>query len=690
MSTATFVEQLYQKFLFRGSDEAGKAYWINRLETGQETVAQVTYNFASSEEYTQRAKSVSELYFLLFERVPDSEGMQYWLGQVDQGMSINSLAEAFMNSQEYGNKYGDISDNRTFINQLFENSIGETPTATDEQEFTSVLNNGGRVEVIRSLASNDKFASKHGSEIEKTSLYYGVLGRAPTAQELNEAPESSADLIDYLYSHSDYSGETLPSTILQSKDVVQSNGLTINGTDGVDLFLGKKVSDAGDMNGDGLNDFIVMGGNNAYLVFGDNALATNGLDLSGLDGSNGVKITTDGSFMSITTVGDINGDGFDDVAISDRTTGSSERSFLLFGQGNTWQPVINPFDQGPETAGASTVLLNNSVEIFSPLSISGIGDVNGDGIDDLFVSSDKPLHDQNENGRLNVIYGREGAWESSFNLSTFDNSQGTVIRFSQEEPFADITAHHHGVNRVGDLNKDGIDDLVIPKDQAQASAPASAQVLYGKAGGWDAPVFLDDSTTGETAGIIAATPFRKVDSAGDFNGDGIADALFSLRVSNNDNKVVNVVFGNDNGDSSASSTNSLDGNNGVVITYSGDDGDTSFFTANPLGDVNKDGYSDIVVSRLANANTEQELYIVYGSATASDEAIDLYTLTPQQGVQLQNNHREDGYFNSLSSVGDVNGDGYSDFMMGDHLADLPGVSGVGQAYLIFGGDQLFG
>jgi len=210
MSTAALVEQLYQKFLFRGSDEAGKAYWVNRLDTGQDTLAQVTYNFAQSQEYSQRAKSVSELYFLLFERVPDSEGMKHWLNQIDQGMSTDSLAETFMNSQEYVNKYGEITDDSAFINKLFQNGTGEAPNGPEEDKFTSSLNEGGRVAVIQSLVDYDKFELKHGSEIGTSSLYYGVLGRAPSEQELSSAPDNVLELIDDLYIHPDYSDKTSP------------------------------------------------------------------------------------------------------------------------------------------------------------------------------------------------------------------------------------------------------------------------------------------------------------------------------------------------------------------------------------------------------------------------------------------------------------------------------------------------
>ena len=820
MSTETFVEQLYQKFLFRDSDTAGKADWISRLESGQESIAQVTYNFIKSPEFTGRASTVSELYFLLFNRVPDNDGMQHWLNMLDQGNSTKDLINAFIGSQEYFNLYGDVVSNDDFTTRLFQKSLGRDPT---DNELTSFDPNDrfiiprmhassmdySRAGVIETLSYYSDFKQKHSTSIENTSIYYGVLGRAPTEQELSSAPDSSVDLINTLYGHSEYTGEALPdtnfigfsqasTTVMENSgnlaitltrtgpfdnaatvnytlkatdstqasdfssntgtatfekdastatiqlpladnstsqlnrsytleitsadggkvspttsthtlqindddelqytpsnikaftDVAQSNGITIHGVEADDVF-GLEVCGAGDMNGDGLNDFIITGRDKAYVVFGDNDLANTRLNLATLDGSNGAVIKGE-SLKKVAAVGDINGDGFDDVVINDRALADgTERAFLLFGQGGTWQSEMTPFDQSSTSNAVNGVSFTNTVQNQYPLSVSGVGDVNGDGIDDLFISSPDPLrseNDQNTTGRMNVIYGQKGAWDPSFDLSSFSNSQGAIVEISQNQTANDPSVYHFGVNHVGDLNKDGIDDLVIPKEQSGDAV--SATVLYGKNGGWNAPVFLDTLPETEIDTIATTPQFRTPDSAGDFNGDGIADVMLSVR-GNINKRVVDIIFGSEKGFPSGFATDSLDGSNGIAIVDSGTDWEKSVFTASHLGDINKDGYSDIIVNRTSNTENTQVLYILYGHPTAADETIDLNTLTPQQGLRLQNTNNAKGDFSSLSGTGDVNGDGYSDFLVSDSSVSIVGPPPTtGEAYLIFGSSQLFG
>ena len=107
-----------------------------------------------------------------------------------------------------------------------------------------------------------------------------------------------------------------------------SNGFTLNGV-AIGDDSGNSVSNAGDINGDGIDDLIIgarsadpngNGGGQSYVVFGGTEVgATGSLELSSLDGSNGFAlnglVSNDLSGYSVSNAGDINGDGIDDLII---------------------------------------------------------------------------------------------------------------------------------------------------------------------------------------------------------------------------------------------------------------------------------------------------------------------------------------------------------------------------------------
>src|SRR4028119_589358 len=126
-------------------------------------------------------------------------------------------------------------------------------------------------------------------------------------------------------------------------DLNGSNGFAINGIAALDRS-GTSVSSAGDVNGDGFDDLIIgatgadpnglIYAGQSYVVFGSNSGFAAGLNLSTLSGSNGFAINgiaaSDSSGSSVSSAGDVNGDGFDDLIIGART--ASRNGISLAGQ----------------------------------------------------------------------------------------------------------------------------------------------------------------------------------------------------------------------------------------------------------------------------------------------------------------------------------------------------------------------
>jgi len=136
------------------------------------------------------------------------------------------------------------------------------------------------------------------------------------------------------------------------------NGFVLNGIDASD-FSGGSVSSAGDINGDGFDDVIIgaslanpnsnVQAGESYVVFGQAGGFGASFNLSALNGTNGFVINgidgSDQSGVSVSSAGDINGDGFDDLIIgaadADPNGNASGESYVVFGQAGGFGASFN-------------------------------------------------------------------------------------------------------------------------------------------------------------------------------------------------------------------------------------------------------------------------------------------------------------------------------------------------------------
>jgi hypothetical protein len=413
--------------------------------------------------------------------------------------------------------------------------------------------------------------------------------------------------------------------------------------------FGASASTAGDVNSDGYADVIVgaKGYDNgetdegrAYLYLGSGA----GLSTSPDWAAESNQAT---AFFgeSVATAGDVNGDGYADVIVGAESYDNGEvnegRAYLYLGSG----------------AGLSTspdwTAESNQASAFFGTSVSTAGDVNGDGYTDVIVGA--RLHDNGEanEGRAYLYLG-SGAGLSTSPDWTAEGNQGTAL-------FGDSVA------TAGDVNGDAYADVIIGAygyDNGE-SGEGRAYVYHGSAAGLEATAAW--TAEGEQAD---ANFGRSVSTAGDINGDGYADVIVGAPSYDNgeaDEGQVYLYLGSGAG---LSTSPGWINENNHGTAYFGD----SVATA---GDVNGDGYADVIIGAYGYDNgesSEGRAYLYLGSGDGLSTSPD-WTAESNQVT---------AYFGrSVSTAGDVNGDGYTDVIVGALYYDN-GEANEGAAFLYHG------
>ena len=229
---------------------------------------------------------------------------------------------------------------------------------------------------------------------------------------------------------------------------------------------------------------------------------------AGGDGSSGFVLKGvdlgDFSGNSVSGAGDVNGDGIDDLIIGasfadPNNHNDAGESYVVFGRTTGFPAAFELTSLFPQAGGDGSsgfVLKGVDSTDFTGWSVSGAGDVNGDGIDDLIIgaySADPNNH--SDAGESYVVFGRTTGFPAAFELTSLfpqaggDGSSGFVLKGVDADDVSGIS-----VSGAGDVNGDGIDDLIIGAYDADPNGKSSAgesYVVFGRATGFPAAFELD-------------------------------------------------------------------------------------------------------------------------------------------------------------------------------------------------------
>lgn len=468
----------------------------------------------------------------------------------------------------------------------------------------------------------------------------------------------------------------------------------MDGSDGFGILGAKKgdlcggdVKKAGDFNGDGYGDIIVGAAGfehrrgAAYIVLGRKHFGpTVRADISFRG-----DVAKDMAGYSVSSAGDVDGDGLDDVLIGAFTSSPQAREmagtvYCVLGgskkKGTFDLSDLNGFD-------GFTMYGEHSGD-GAGFDVAAAADFNNDGIDDIIVSSVfQKGSASNKGGNAYVIFGQHFNSKAPTTMPTGPSAMPTPapsrptyslgnekLPFPSKVALSSIQGMSAGsilrgeetlpsIAFIGDVDFDGIDDFV-------AAADGKAYLIYGAA---NDDIFAGDlnSITTQTSGnfvgaaIEAPCSIQVVASAGDFNLDGHDDMALACPADNDSTGTVFVVFGGDG----FPETNiiSLESDMMLGVDYiqlqGGSNGD-GFGSSLSTLDFNNDGYADVVIG----APQSSCAYVYYGMASTALSAsiVDATTFGPTEGFRLTHDQSDLG--SSVAGIGDINDDGYDDVAVG--------------------------
>ncbi len=476
------------------------------------------------------------------------------------------------------------------------------------------------------------------------------------------------------------SSKSIPELYKQHKGIFTSDySVTYTNTDYSGEF--GVVSEAGDINNDGIQDYMISnpmydnGKGIVYVVYGKPGSLRQFKTMDDFKPSDGfiIKGKTDMQKLgfSVSSAGDMNGDGIDDIIISselwnqDDWTTEVGMVYVVFGRKNGNFPSILDVDNLSKSQGFR--IYGEDAGNHLGVSVSSAGDVNGDGISDIILGA----FGAGEGGKAYVILGsKKGLKDMKLPPKA---GKGFAVEGSNQENLG------NSVSKAGDFNGDGIDDVIIGAHCAD-SWKGRAYIIYGNKGGFPATIpaelsakdgmMIEGADYGDNLGCA-------VSGVGDFNGDGLQDVIVGAYAANGNTGSAYVILGNRK-NPSVLNVDSLKSSRGFTVVSKEVNTQLGGIVSGGR-DLNGDGLPDAILSAAGASQAKGYVAVIYGAKKKSFSKMNIDKIKAKQGYVIYGENEGDRFGSFVRPLKDVNNDGKDDLAVGAFLTN----DWQGTAYLFY-------
>jgi hypothetical protein len=557
-----------------------------------------------------------------------------------------------------------------------------TPNQADAEFGKAVatagdLNGDGYADVIIAAPGFDTPTVNEG----RTYVYYGSsTGLQTTATTIDDANHTNAFFGNSIGSAGDVNGDGFTDILVGCAlynqaftaegaafvyhgapgSITEANSVILENTTENSSFSGLSVSRAGDVNADGFDDILI-----GVPLLNEISSADVGSVFLYYGGPSGLPLSPSVTFdevnsafarfgESISTAGDINGDGYSDIIIGcpncDNQNTNEGAAFVYYGSAtgiNTTATVLDPTNQNDAGFG---------------IAVATAGDVNGDAYSDIIVGAyrfDSPT------------YIDEGAAYIYYGSPTGINTTPSVVYTSSAKAGA---LFGNSVSSIGDANADGYSDIAIGAyfySVTTSSIEGRVYVYYGAQIGLPANPNITLASTNQSGQSFG----KSISACGDINGDGIDDFIVGANAYDNNTSFLDagrayVYLG---------STAGINETNRIDLLAEDEFNGNFGNTVAGLGDINGDGISDIGVGAYVKdfPYTDVGRAYIYKGGTSFSNASKIHQFS--RGL-----HSNSWFAYVAAAAGDINGDGYSDMLISEPSANKAPYNRTGKTHVYYG------
>lgn len=412
----------YETILGRQADQAGFSYWSSYVGSDATKLGDVVATFLNSSEFdNQDEAAVTRLYAAVFGRLPDKDGYEYWVTNLQSDtLTLQEVADVFVTSPEFESRFGSNPTTSELVTNMYRNTFGRDPDAGGQAYWENLVDTD--VLSVRDLLLNFT-QSAEGIErmqtrVDTVFLHHKLLDRMPTSLEFVTTPSSVTTLVNGLLAESDYVGPN-PDQPTSALTIATDDAglLTVSGSLAGSLVLNQTTlafTEAGfDITPSGFDWTTVttinltgVTGNTVTLVTGDTAVTvTAGSELIAFTAGSGDDTLVLSESISPTSNAFQLGEGTDTIQLASslnqsfltgftgftNVVGSAGNDTLTFSEaqidaltidGGAGVNIINLSDAGTYDLAALTGITN--VETFAGTS-SGSYELLGTTGDDTFI-----------------------------------------------------------------------------------------------------------------------------------------------------------------------------------------------------------------------------------------------------------------------------------------------------------------